>query len=219
MLSWRLRLQEIETQQTHDVSRAPQDSVNCRLHPPPPSFFLISTPSFPSGSFLSLSFPAIALLFCCQFFSHSYHSVSPSLPWRSPSIFTATLEATCRVLVGVSPSESTPCRDTRDPAPGHPHWPGPFWICISFCPPRAERSPHSFGGRSALCSVCDPVYHPLSPGLPPPARRSWCPPVSHFILLHRPASSISSSALPSPPPSFRLSCPHIRGECLLHNFF
>ena len=33
------------------------------------------------------------------FFSCSHCSFSPSLPWRSPSIFTATSEATFRVLV------------------------------------------------------------------------------------------------------------------------
>lgn len=128
--------------------------------PPHPSFLFLPLP-FLLGHF-SLFPSRYSFLFCCGFFSHSYHSVSPSLPWRSPSIFTATLEATCRVLFGVSPLSPPHAGDT-----GSCPWPpplarDPFGSVSSFCPPRAERSPHSFRGRSALCSVCDPVYHPLS---------------------------------------------------------
>ena len=194
-------------------------SGQCRLPsapPPTPSFFL---------SFLLLPLPLvhfslsspIALLLCCLFFSLSHRSLSPSLPWRSPSIFTATLEATCRVLVG-----------------GHSEllWVHPLQRHAGSCPwPLPERwDPFGSVSASALPRLRG-ASTPLGEGAPFVLCVTWF--ITHSALvfhLQHGAPGVSPQPwtvsscfcplwLPSPPPSFRLSSLHIHGECLLHNFF
>ena len=123
MLSWRLRLQavETETRQTQDVARTPQGSANCHLHPLtillsyllPLPFLLVHFSLFPSPHcpppLLSVFSPLLIIPFLPLFPGGVLASSQP--PRKQP--------AGCWLEDTVSPSESTPCRDTWDPAPGH----------------------------------------------------------------------------------------------------